>query len=126
MSVDFSSWPREQEQSFVVFEQFNNLHKMNTWSPWARMDPNCKNTFDGPPAGVGSSLAWDGNSQVGAGKMTITDSTANEHIRPPIDRPPNTSFALVVRSDAAKSAVSARTASSSTGARSGALRPALR
>lgn len=24
MSVDFSSWPREQEQSFVVYEQWGN------------------------------------------------------------------------------------------------------
>jgi uncharacterized protein YndB with AHSA1/START domain len=65
----------------VVFEQFNDLHKMNEWSPWAKMDPNAKNTFDGPPIGVGSSLAWAGNNQVGEGKMTITESQPGELIR---------------------------------------------
>jgi len=31
MSVDFSSWPREQEQSFVVFEQFNGESSKKAW-----------------------------------------------------------------------------------------------
>jgi hypothetical protein len=62
----------------VVFEQINNLQKWNAWSPWAKLDPNVKNTFDGPPAGVGASFAWAGNSQVGEGKMTITVSQPNE------------------------------------------------
>lgn len=65
----------------TVFEQVNDLHKWNAWSPWAKLDPNARNTFDGPPAGVGSSFAWSGNNQVGEGKMTITESQPSELVR---------------------------------------------
>jgi uncharacterized protein YndB with AHSA1/START domain len=64
----------------AVFEQVNDLHKWNAWSPWAKLDPNAKQTFDGPPGGVGASFAWAGNSQVGEGKMTITESQPAERI----------------------------------------------
>src|SRR6516162_2441523 len=64
----------------VVFENVNDLHKWEAWSPWAKMDPNAKNNFAGPAAGPGSSMEWSGNNKVGAGRMTITDSRANEKI----------------------------------------------
>jgi uncharacterized protein YndB with AHSA1/START domain len=65
----------------IVFEQFNDFHNWNAWSPWAKMDPNAKNTFEGPPAGVGSSFAWAGNNQVGEGRMTITESQPDKLVR---------------------------------------------
>ncbi|MGC4015892.1 MAG: SRPBCC family protein [Luteolibacter sp.] len=58
----------------TVFEQVNDYHKWLAWSPWAKMDPAMKQTFDGPASGTGASYAWEGNSQVGSGRMTITDS----------------------------------------------------
>ncbi len=61
-----------------VFEQVNDFHNWENWSPWAKLDPTSKTTYDGPPAGVGSSMAWDGNNKVGAGKMTITESRPAE------------------------------------------------
>ena len=64
----------------AVFEQINNFQNWNAWSPWAKLDPNAKNTFDGPPAGVGAGFAWSGNNEVGEGKMTITESLPNERI----------------------------------------------
>ena len=64
----------------VVFEQFNDFHKWNAWSPWAKMDPDAKNTFEGPAAGIGSGFKWAGNSKVGEGHMTITDSTPDSRI----------------------------------------------
>ncbi len=57
-----------------VFPRVNELKKWEDWSPWAKIDPNAKSTFEGPAAGVGSSMAWDGNKKVGAGKMTIIES----------------------------------------------------
>ena len=62
----------------AVFEQVNNLRNWNAWSPWAKLDPNARNTFEGPAAGVGASFAWAGNSQVGEGKMTIIESKPGE------------------------------------------------
>ncbi len=64
----------------TVFEQVNNLQNWNAWSPWARLDPNAMNTFEGPPAGVGASFGWAGNNQVGEGKMTITESQPPERV----------------------------------------------
>jgi uncharacterized protein YndB with AHSA1/START domain len=65
----------------TVFAQVNDFHNWDAWSPWAKLDPACKNTFDGAPAGKGAIFAWDGNNKVGAGRMTVTDSAPAEVIR---------------------------------------------
>jgi uncharacterized protein YndB with AHSA1/START domain len=65
----------------VVFGNVNDLHRWEAWSPWAKMDPNSKSTFAGPTAGLGSSMAWDGNNKVGSGRMTILESRPGEVIR---------------------------------------------
>jgi len=65
----------------VVFDQVNDLHKFQDWSPWAKLDPQCKVDFSGPPAGNGASFSWAGNNQVGAGRMSLLESRPNELIR---------------------------------------------
>lgn len=65
----------------TVFTEINDFHRWQAWSPWEKLDPAMKRTFEGPPAGVGSSYAWEGNSAVGAGRMTITESKPAELIR---------------------------------------------
>jgi len=63
-----------------VFAQVNDFHQWEAWSPWAKMDPAAKNSFEGPASGVGAKFSWDGNDKVGAGRMTITESKAPEHV----------------------------------------------
>jgi uncharacterized protein YndB with AHSA1/START domain len=65
----------------AVFAQVNDMHKWQTWSPWAKLDPAAKNTFEGPPAGTGATFAWAGNSAVGEGRMTVTESRPDERVR---------------------------------------------
>src|ERR1041385_2038643 len=65
----------------VVFDQVNDLHRFQDWSPWAKIDPNCKVTYDGPPAGAGASFAWAGNKDVGEGRMTVIESRPGELVR---------------------------------------------
>lgn len=65
----------------VVFEYANDVHKWQEWSPWAREDPNCKYTFTGPPAGRDASFKWAGNSKVGEGGMTVTESRPVEFVQ---------------------------------------------
>jgi polyketide cyclase/dehydrase/lipid transport protein len=65
----------------IVFAQVNDFHKWQAWSPWAKMDPACKNTYDGTSAGVGAGFAWDGNKKVGAGRITILESRSSDLIR---------------------------------------------
>jgi uncharacterized protein YndB with AHSA1/START domain len=64
-----------------VFAIVNDFHQWNHWSPWARLDPNCKTAFDGASSGVGAKFAWNGNCQVGTGHMTIVDSRPNDSIK---------------------------------------------
>jgi uncharacterized protein YndB with AHSA1/START domain len=56
----------------AVFAVLNDFHRFHEWSPWQKLDPAMKVTFDGPPTGVGSSYAWVGNADAGEGRMTIT------------------------------------------------------
>lgn len=71
--------------SAAVFEQVNDFHKWNGWSPWAKLDPAAKNTFDGAASGVGAIFSWAGNDKVGEGKMTLTESHPDELIRIKLD-----------------------------------------
>jgi hypothetical protein len=65
----------------AVFGHVNDFHQWDAWSPWAKLDPACKNSFDGATAGTGAKFAWDGNNKVGAGRMTITESESPELTR---------------------------------------------
>jgi carbon monoxide dehydrogenase subunit G len=69
----------------AVFEQVNDFHKWEAWSPWAKLDPNAKVSFEGPPAGTGTIMTWSGDSQVGEGKMTLTESEPNELVKVNVD-----------------------------------------
>ena len=31
-----------------IFAQVNDLHKWDAWSPWAKLDPDAKISFEGP------------------------------------------------------------------------------
>lgn len=64
----------------AVFPHVNDLHKYQAWSPWTKLDPNAKYTFEGPEAGKGAVIRWDGNDEVGAGSMTITESLPHQQI----------------------------------------------
>jgi len=65
----------------AIFAQVNDFHNWAAWSPWAKLDPAMKQTYEGAPAGVGAISRWAGNNQVGEGSMTITASRPNELIR---------------------------------------------
>ncbi|HEX5067232.1 MAG TPA: SRPBCC family protein [Myxococcota bacterium] len=55
----------------VVFAQIQNLRAMDTWSPYAQMDPQMKIRYEGPEAGVGARSSWEG-PQMGTGSLTVT------------------------------------------------------
>jgi hypothetical protein len=64
-----------------IFPHVNDLHKWEAWSPWAKLDPNAKNSFEGADSGTGAAMSWSGNKKIGEGRMTITGSSASEAIR---------------------------------------------
>ena len=65
----------------VVFGQVNDFHKWEAWSPWEKLDPAMKRTYEGAPAGTGAVYKWVGNSKVGEGKMTLTESRPSDLVR---------------------------------------------
>lgn len=69
----------------TVFGNVNNFHKWEAWSPWAKMDPAMKTTYEGPEAGTGAKYTWVGDSKVGEGKMEITDSKPAELVKIKLD-----------------------------------------
>ena len=60
-----------------IFPLIDDLHAHTTWSPFEK-DPNMKRTHSGAPRGKGAIYDWEGNSQVGSGRLAITDSTPSK------------------------------------------------
>jgi hypothetical protein len=68
-----------------VFAHVNNFHKWDAWSPWIKLDPNARNTYEGPDEGEGAIFRWVGNQDVGEGSMTIVNSQPPERIQIRLD-----------------------------------------
>lgn len=56
-----------------IFPMIDDLHAQSAWSPFEK-DPNMKRTHSGAQHGKGAVYAWDGNRQVGAGRIAVTES----------------------------------------------------
>jgi Polyketide cyclase / dehydrase and lipid transport len=69
----------------AVFAQVNDFHNWEAWSPWAKLDPAAKTSFEGPGAGTGATFRWNGDKNIGEGSTTITDSHPNDLIRIKLD-----------------------------------------
>lgn len=69
----------------AVFAEVNSFRNWQAWSPWAKLDPNAKTTFEGPETGQGAAFQWAGNDQIGEGRMTLIESKPDERIRIRID-----------------------------------------
>ena len=65
----------------VVFDQVNDFHNWNAWSPWAKLDPAIVETHEGPASGTGAVYRWTGDKKVGEGNMTILESRPASRVR---------------------------------------------
>lgn len=59
-----------------VFALINDFQKWTLWSPWEKKDPGMKRSLSGPAQGTGAIYAWEGNKDVGTGRMEILESKA--------------------------------------------------
>lgn len=50
-----------------------DFHNWPRWSPWERLDPDMQRSFSGAQSGKGAIYSWQGNRNVGSGRMEITD-----------------------------------------------------
>lgn len=69
----------------AVFAHINDVRQYAKWNPFGKADPNMTTTFEGPSTGQGAIMTWAGNSQVGEGRLTITESRPNELVRMKLD-----------------------------------------
>jgi Polyketide cyclase / dehydrase and lipid transport len=58
-----------------IFPLINDFRQWEPWSPWEKMDPALKRIYSGANNGVGAAYEWQGNKDVGHGRMEITEST---------------------------------------------------
>jgi uncharacterized protein YndB with AHSA1/START domain len=58
-----------------IFALINDLRSWSLWSPYERKDPAMKRTFSGAASGKGAIYEWDGDKNVGKGRMEITEAT---------------------------------------------------
>ena len=63
-----------------VFPLIADFHEWLKWSPWEGRDPALKRTYSGADRGKGAVYAWDGNKNVGSGRMEILDAAAPSKI----------------------------------------------
>jgi hypothetical protein len=63
-----------------VFDYIKYLKNQNSYSVWAKMDPNMKASFAGTDATVGFVSAWEGNKDVEKGSQTITAIVEGEKL----------------------------------------------
>ncbi len=57
-----------------IFPHINDLHAWEAWSPYLKLDPAMKATYSGVASGAGAVYEWEGNSKVGAGRVTIAST----------------------------------------------------
>lgn len=91
-----------------IFPLIADFHAWGAWSPWEKLDPTMKRTHSGAPSGKGAVYAWDGNNEVGAGRMEIAEVSTPSRLSIKLDfsRPMeghNTAeFTLVPKGDASE------------------------
>ena len=63
-----------------IFPLISDFHQWVTWSPYEQKDPAMKRSYSGAERGQGAVYAWDGNNNVGSGRMEILDAAAPSKI----------------------------------------------
>ncbi len=68
-----------------VFAHISDFKAWNAWSPWEKKDPAMKRIHSGATSGKGATYQWEGNNDVGMGRMEITDATSPSRVTIKLD-----------------------------------------
>ena len=68
-----------------IFALINDFNSWGAWSPWEKKDPTMKRTLGATTSGKGAVYAWEGNSEVGQGRMEITESSPPSRVAIQLD-----------------------------------------
>ncbi len=63
-----------------IFPLINDFRQWGSWSPYEHKDPAMKRSFSGAPRGAGAVYAWEGDKNVGKGRMEILEASAPSKI----------------------------------------------
>jgi len=63
-----------------IFPLIADFHQWLNWSPWEGRDPQLKRTYSDAERGKGAVYAWDGNKNVGSGRMEILEAIASSKV----------------------------------------------
>lgn len=63
-----------------IFPFINDFRQWPVWSPFEKVDPDMKRTYGATAVGPGATYAWDGDKNIGAGSMTMVDSSPQKVI----------------------------------------------
>lgn len=68
-----------------VFALINDFQNWGSWSPYEKKDPAMKRTRSGAPSGEGAVYEWEGNSDIGKGRMEITEASPPSRVTIKLD-----------------------------------------
>src|ERR1700681_3709090 len=63
-----------------IFPLINDFHQWGSWSPYENKDPAMKRSYSGAADGKGAVYGWEGNKNVGSGRMEILDTSEPSQI----------------------------------------------
>jgi len=63
-----------------IFPFIDDFHRWQAWSPYEKKDPAMQRSFEGPSSGVGAAYGWNGNKNIGSGRMEISQSTPSSRV----------------------------------------------
>jgi Polyketide cyclase / dehydrase and lipid transport len=63
-----------------IFPLINDFHQWGSWSPYENKDPAMKRSYSGASSGKGAVYGWEGNKNVGSGRMEILEASAPSKI----------------------------------------------
>ena len=58
-----------------IFPLINDFRQWGSWSPYENKDPAMKRSYSGAADGKGAVYGWEGNKNVGSGRMEILDTS---------------------------------------------------
>lgn len=68
-----------------IFPLINDLHSWGPWSPYEKKDLAMKRTYSGAAIGKGAAYEWEGNWEVGRGRVEITDTSPPSRVQIKLD-----------------------------------------
>lgn len=68
-----------------IFPLINDFQRWPAWSPFEKKDPAMKRALSGAPRGKGAVYEWDGNKDIGQGRMEITDTAPPSRVTLKLD-----------------------------------------